>query len=69
MGLAPQIVKEVLHLVKNLHTSGDFTVLVAEQNTLMALQHADYGYIREDRCVVMNGVASELTSNEDIKDI
>ena len=69
MGLALQIVKEVLHLVKNLHTSGEFTVLVAEQNTHMALQHADYGYIREDRCVVLNGVASELVSNKDIKDI
>ena len=69
MGLAPQIVKEVLHLVNNLHTSGEFTVLGAEQNTHMALQCADYGYIREGGRVVLNGVASELVSNEDIKDI
>ena len=69
MGLAPQIVKEMLHIVNNLHTREKFTVLVAEQNTHMALQHADYGYIREDRRVVLNGVASELVSNKDIKDI
>ena len=42
---------------------------MAEQNTHMALQCADYGYIREDRRVVLNGVASELVSNKDIKDI
>ena len=41
----------------------------AERKIHMALQHANYGYIREDRRVVLNGVASELTSNEDIKDI
>ena len=35
----------------------------------MALQQADYGYIREDGRVVLNGVASELVSNEDVKDI
>lgn len=69
MGLTPQIIKKVLHIVKNLHTSGEFTVLVAEQNTHMALQCADYGYIREGGRVALNGVASELASNENIKDI
>ena len=61
--------KEVLHLVKNLHTREKFTVLVAEKKIHRALQQADYGYIREDGRVVLNGVASELVSNEDVKDI
>ena len=69
MGLALQIVKEVLHLVKNLHIREKFTVLVAEKKIHMALQHADYGDIREGSRVVLNGVASELVSSEDVKDI
>ena len=68
MGLAPQIVEEVFHIVKDLNTKEKVTFLVAEQNTHMALQYADYGYIMESGRVVMDGVASELANNEDVKE-
>ena len=68
MGLAPQIVEEVFHIVKDLNTKEKVTFLVAEQNTNMALQYADYGYIMESGRVVMDGVASERANNEDVKE-
>jgi len=68
MGLAPQIVEEVFEIVKDLNQREKVTVLLAEQNTNMALQYADYGYIMESGRVVMDGAAAELRSNEDVKE-
>ena len=68
MGLAPQIVEEVFNIVKDLNTKEKVTFLLAEQNTNMALKYADYGYIMESGRVVMDGRASDLASNEDVKE-
>ena len=68
MGLAPQIVGEVFNIVKDLNEREKVTFLVAEQNTHMALQYADYGYIMESGRVVMDGAASDLANNEDVKE-
>ena len=68
MGLAPQIVEEVFNIVKDLNQKEKVTFLLAEQNTNMALKYADYGYIMESGRVVMDGKASDLASNEDVKE-
>jgi branched-chain amino acid transport system ATP-binding protein len=68
MGLAPQIVQEVFEIVKDLNTREGVTFLLAEQNTNMALQYADYGYILESGRIVMDGPAADLASNEDVKE-
>ena len=68
MGLAPQIVEEVFEIIKDLNRKEKVTVLLAEQNTNMALKYSDYGYIMESGRVVMDGLASELASNEDVKE-
>ena len=68
MGLAPQIVEEVFEIVKDLNKREKVTFLLAEQNTNMALRYADYGYIMESGRVVMDGIASELANNEDVKE-
>jgi len=68
MGLAPQIVEEVFNIVKDLNSKEKVTFLLAEQNTNMALKYADYGYIMESGRVVMDGAASDLASNEDVKE-
>ncbi len=68
MGLAPQIVEEVFNIVKDLNAKEKTTFLLAEQNTNMALRYADYGYIMESGRIVMDGKASELSSNEDVKE-
>jgi len=68
MGLAPQIVEEIFEIVRDLNTKERVSFLLAEQNTTVALRYADYGYILENGRVVMDGVASELASNEDVKE-
>ena len=68
MGLAPQIVEEVFEIVKDLNQKEKVTFLLAEQNTNMALRYSDYGYIMESGRVVMDGIASELANNEDVKE-
>ena len=68
MGLAPQIVEEVFNIVKDLNQKEKVTFLLAEQNTNLALKYADHGYILESGRVVMEGVASYLANNEDVKE-
>ncbi|MEJ7668177.1 MAG: ABC transporter ATP-binding protein [Casimicrobiaceae bacterium] len=68
MGLAPQIVEEIFEIVRDLNAKERVSFLLAEQNTTVALRYANYGYILENGRVVMDGVASELASNEDVKE-
>jgi len=68
MGLAPQVVEEVFEIVRDLNAKEGVTFLLAEQNTSMALRYADYGYILENGRVVMDGEASALAENEDVKE-
>jgi len=68
MGLAPQIVEEIFGIVKRLNQTEELSILLAEQNTNMALRYADYGYILESGRVVMDGAAAELATNEDVKE-
>ena len=68
MGLAPQIVEEIFEIVRDLNTMERVSFLLAEQNTMVALRFANYGYILENGRVVMDGVASDLATNEDVKE-
>ena len=68
MGLAPQIVEEIFEIVRDLNKNEHVSVLLAEQNTNVALRFADYGYILENGRVVMDGAAADLARNEDVKE-
>jgi branched-chain amino acid transport system ATP-binding protein len=68
MGLAPQIVEEIFEIVRDLNAKERVSFLLAEQNTMVALRYASYGYILENGRVVMDGDAAHLTSNEDVKE-
>jgi branched-chain amino acid transport system ATP-binding protein len=68
MGLAPQIVEEIFEIVKNLNSKERVSFLLAEQNTMVALRFADFGYILENGRVVMEGTAENLAANEDVKE-
>ena len=68
MGLAPQILEEIFEIVKCLKSREGVSFLLAEQNTNVALKYSDYGYILENGRVVMDGVASELAANEDVRE-
>jgi branched-chain amino acid transport system ATP-binding protein len=68
LGLAPQVVEEIFAIVTSLNREEKVSFLLAEQNTSVALRYADYGYILENGRVVMDGAASELAANEDVKE-
>ena len=68
MGLAPQLVEEIFTIVTDLNKKESVSFLLAEQNTMVALKTADFGYILENGRVVMEGSAEELSSNEDVKE-
>ena len=68
MGLAPQLVEEIFEIVRDLNTKEGVSILLAEQNTMVALRFAEYGYILENGRVVMDGEAKSLRENEDVKE-
>ena len=68
MGLAPQIVEEIFEIVRNLNRAEHVSFLLAEQNTMVALRFASFGYILENGRVVMDGEAASLAENEDVKE-
>ena len=68
LGLAPQLVEEIFAIVERLNQAEKVGFLVAEQNTNLALRHADYGYILENGRIVLDGAAAELRNNEDVKE-
>jgi branched-chain amino acid transport system ATP-binding protein len=68
MGLAPQMAEEILSIVRRLNQEESVSFLLAEQNAAAALRFAQRGYILENGRVVMEGGASELANNEDVKE-
>jgi len=68
MGLAPQIVAEIFEIVRELNRKEGVSILLAEQNTSVALKNAAYGYILESGRIVMSGPAGELSANKDVRE-
>jgi branched-chain amino acid transport system ATP-binding protein len=68
LGLAPMLVKEIFKIVHSLVKETRMSALLVEQNALAALSIADYGYVIENGKVVLDGLATELKNNEDIKE-
>ena len=68
MGLAPQLVELIFEITKKINKEQGVSVLLAEQNTTVALRYAQYGYILENGRVVMDGDAKDLAENEDVKE-
>ena len=68
MGLAPQLVEQIFEIVKQINEEEGVAILLAEQNTNIALKYAHYGYILENGRVVLDGEAAALRENEDVKE-
>jgi branched-chain amino acid transport system ATP-binding protein len=66
LGLAPQIVREIFSVIRQLNQSG-VTILLVEQNAHLALEIADRGYVLEAGCLTLTGKASELLTDERVK--
>jgi branched-chain amino acid transport system ATP-binding protein len=66
MGLAPIFVDRIFETVVEINTQGT-PILLVEQNALMALEVASRGYVLETGTVVLEGRASELKTNEQVR--
>lgn len=66
LGLAPLLVKEIFHIIREIHKQG-VTILLIEQNAKAALEVADYGYVLETGSIVLEGKGRELLNNEEVK--
>ncbi len=67
LGLAPKLVEQVREIVVQINEQGT-SVLLVEQNAVMALSIARFGYVMEVGKVVRDGPASELLDDEDIRE-
>ena len=68
MGLAPLLVTEIFNIIKRLNEEEKVGMLLAEQNAVMALNYAEYGYIMENGRVVLDGDAATLRENADVRE-
>jgi len=66
MGLAPRLVEQSFEMIAELHREG-VSMLVVEQNANMALSVADRGYVLQTGRIVLTGLASELSSHDELR--
>jgi branched-chain amino acid transport system ATP-binding protein len=62
MGLAPILVEQIFNIIQNINKQGT-TVLLVEQNALMALGIAHRGYVLQTGEIVLQDTASRLQEN------
>jgi branched-chain amino acid transport system ATP-binding protein len=67
LGLAPLLVQQIRDIIVDINKQGT-SVLLVEQNAVMALSIADYGYIMETGKIVMDGNADKLIRDEDVRE-
>jgi branched-chain amino acid transport system ATP-binding protein len=67
LGLAPKLIEQIRDIVVDINQQGT-SVLLIEQNAMMALSIANYGYIMETGKVVMDGDAKKLLADDDVKE-
>ena len=62
MGLSPILLESIFQIIREINASGT-SILLVEQNALMALSIADRGYVLDTGRVVLSGNAGELLHN------
>jgi branched-chain amino acid transport system ATP-binding protein len=67
MGLSPIIVEDIFKVIKKLNATEGLSVLVAEQNSNIALRYANRAYVLEVGKVALSGEAKALRQRDDIK--
>jgi branched-chain amino acid transport system ATP-binding protein len=67
MGLAPMMVAKVFEIVRDIAARG-VTVLLVEQNALLALQVASRGYVMESGAIVLSDKAERLLNDPKVRE-
>jgi branched-chain amino acid transport system ATP-binding protein len=68
LGLAPMLVEEIFGIVADLVAREKLTVLLVEQNAVATLAIAEHGYVMENGRIVLEGAATALRENPDVKE-
>ena len=66
LGLAPMLVNEIFHTIRDFKREGR-TILLVEQNARKALQCADRGYVLETGTMVLTGSGEALLKSEEVQ--
>ncbi|HVC87391.1 MAG TPA: ABC transporter ATP-binding protein [Gaiellaceae bacterium] len=66
LGLAPIFVERIFDIIKQINEQGT-SILLVEQNALMALDHAHRGYVLETGHIVLADEAAALKTNEQVR--
>jgi branched-chain amino acid transport system ATP-binding protein len=67
MGLSPIMVEEIFRIIAEINLQGT-SILLVEQNALMALQIAHRAYVLETGRIVLQGTAKELRESSKVKE-
>jgi branched-chain amino acid transport system ATP-binding protein len=66
MGLSPILTEQIFAIVSEINAQGT-TVLLVEQNALMALNAADRGYVIQTGKIILADTAENLAANEQVR--
>jgi branched-chain amino acid transport system ATP-binding protein len=66
MGLAPVLVEQIFQIIQDINKQGT-TILLVEQNALMALAVAHRGYVLQTGQIVLSDTAEALQTNETVQ--
>jgi len=66
LGLAPMLVEEIFALVRTIRENG-IPVLIVEQQVVHVLECADYAYVLESGCCVMQGQGRTLLNDDGLR--
>jgi branched-chain amino acid transport system ATP-binding protein len=67
LGLAPLVVREIFGIVRRLNEEEKLSVLVVEQNAVVALESSSRAYVLEAGDVALEGPSDELARNEEVR--
>ena len=67
LGLAPMLIEQIRDIIVSVNKQG-VSVLLIEQNVMMALAIADYGYVMESGKVALDGKPEKLLADEDVRE-
>jgi branched-chain amino acid transport system ATP-binding protein len=66
MGLSPILVEEIFNIIKEINSQGT-SILLVEQNALMALSISNRAYVLETGRIVLEGDARDIKNNPQVK--
>lgn len=67
LGLAPIIVEDIFHKIREINSVNKTTILLVEQNSKIALNVANRGYVLQNGEIVLSGTSDELKHNESVQ--